>query len=119
MVLIENSKMRRNFGINNEELMAIKHFLQGSVYCWVKNQNGEVFAVRDLMGGSNFDWNKTPLHCLYKKHITNGKNSDAAIKEAGKDLGGILKVVLKEDKRTYETHEKGKSKGYRWVGSEA
>jgi len=118
MVLIENSKLRRNFGVNENDLIAIQHFLQGSVYCWVKNRSGEIFALRDLMGGSNFDWKGTPLYCLYEKHIASGKDSDAAIKEAGKDLGGILKIVLKEDKRTYETHEKDMSKGYRWVGSE-
>ena len=115
MTLKVESKMRYNFKICDEDLTAIKNFLQGAVYCWIKNKEDELFAVRDLMGGENFDWDRTPLYCLYKKHKKLGKDNNGAIKEAGKDLGWILKLVLKDDKRLFESCDKGMTKGYKWV----
>lgn len=120
MSLLNNeTKLRYNFGISESELNLIKAYLQGSVYSWIKNREGEIFAARDLVGGQNFDWDGTPLYCLFQKHKDAGKDDDSAVAEAGKDLGWILKTVLSEDKRTFETHEKGLTKGYRWVGNEA
>ena len=40
----------------------IYSFLQGAVYCWCKNFNDKEFALRDLMGGENFEWTGTPLY---------------------------------------------------------
>ena len=114
MTIINPSKMRQSFGISNEELDRIKCFLQGSVYCWIKNRKDEVFAARDLVGGENYDWNGTPLIPLYQKHIGSGKSHDEAVSEAGKDLGWILKTVLHEDKREFEVHDAGMANGYRW-----
>ena len=118
MTLMTQTKLRKNFGISGEQLALIKAYLQGSVYSWIKNREGEIFAARDLVGGVNFDWNRTPLFCLYQKHIDSGKPHEEAIDEAGKDLGWILKSVLDEDKRKFETHDKGLTKGYRWIGNE-
>ncbi len=114
MALLKESQLRHNFGIEESKLKAIKCFLQGSVYCWIKNRSDEIFAARDLMGGEHFDWAGTPLMCLYEKHIPH-KDNQSAIKEAGKDLGWILKSVLHEDKYTFETHDKGLTKGYKWI----
>jgi hypothetical protein len=120
MPLINNdTKLRHKFGISDDQLHSIKCYLQGAVYCWVKNRKDEIFAARDLVGGENWDWKGTPLYCLYEKHYHAGKNDAAAIDEAGKDLGWILKSVLSEDKRRFETHEKGLTKDYRWTGGEA
>ncbi|WP_339133661.1 MAG: hypothetical protein WGN25_13360 [Candidatus Electrothrix sp. GW3-4] len=113
MTLINPSRMRNSFGISDVDLDRIKCFLQGSVYCWVKNRKDEGFAARDLVGGENYDWNKTPLIPLYQKHIAAGKDPNDAVDEAGKDLGWILKLVLHEDKRSFESYDAGKAKGYR------
>ncbi len=115
MALLKGSKLRQDFGIPSDQLKAIKNFLQGAVYCWIKNKNEEFFAARDLMGGANFDWYGTPLYWLYDKHIKKGKTEKAAIDEAGKDLGWILKSVLDEDKRTFESRDEGRANGYKWV----
>ena len=115
MALLKSSKLRKNFGIPSDDLKAIKNFLQGAVYCWVKNRKGEFFAAQDLMGGINKDWNGTPLFCLYKKHIAKGKTKKAAIAEAGKDLGWILKSVLAEDKHIFKSCNKGLVKGYKKI----
>jgi hypothetical protein len=115
MSLINPSQLRRSFGIPDDKLVNIKSFLQGCVYCWVKNRKNEIFAARDLMGGENFYWEGTPLIALYEKHIALGKNSDDAVAEAGKDMGWILKLVLHEDKRTFETCDAGMANGYKWT----
>jgi hypothetical protein len=116
MTLKNPSQLRQSFGISKDELDQIKAFLQGSVYCWIKNKKDQVFAGRDLMGGENFYWEGTPLIALYEKHIKLGKNSDDAVAEAGKDMGWILKLVLHEDKRTFESCDAGMAKGYKWDG---
>lgn len=119
MTLKTNSKLRKNFGVSNGELALAKSYLQGAVYCWVKNRESEIFAVRDLFGGTNFDWHGTPLFCFYQKHIDIGKDNESAIEEAGKDVGWLLKTVLNDDKRTFDTLKAGHSNGYKWVGNEA
>ena len=114
-MLREKSKLRYEFHINDEELTSIKSFIQGAVYCWIKNRKDEIFAARDLFGGDNYDWNGTPLIALYNKHINQGKNIDSAVDEAGKDVGWILKLVLYEDQRLFDTCDAGMAKGYKWL----
>lgn len=56
------TKLRYKFGISDEQLKLAKPYIQGLVYAWVKNRKGEVFTLRDLVGGENFDWNgENPL----------------------------------------------------------
>lgn len=117
-MLTEPSELREVYGITDEERAHIKCFMQGAVYCWVKNRMGEPFAVRDLMGGENFEWEGTPLQVLYLKHLNGGKDNDAAIEAAAKDLGWLTKAVLAEDKRTFEAGKAGLVSSYRWIGNE-
>jgi hypothetical protein len=114
-VLIPDSDTRRVSGITDEQRKAIKHFMQGAVYCWVKNRPGEPFAVHDLMGGENSLWRRTPLIALYEKHTAGGKDHAAANKAAGRDLGWLVKAVLSEDKRRFEVHHNGFVNTYRWL----
>ena len=118
MTLIEPSENRDVHGISDNQKKLIKAYLQGAVYSWVKNCSGKQFAARDLVGGENFDWNGTPLIALYEKHIKLGKTNEAAIEDAGKDLGWLLKTVISEDKRNFEIGRSGLTAGYRWVGNE-
>ena len=120
MTLIPQSEVRDVYGISDEEKDLIKAFMQGAVYCWVKNLKDESFAVRDLMGGENFDWDRTPLQVLYDKHYNAGagKDHESAIEAAGKDLGWIVKAVLDNDKRTFIVDKVGLVSSYRWVGNE-
>ncbi len=116
MALAQASELRDVHGINDTQKELIKAYIQGAVYSWVKNQPGEQFAARDLVGGANFDWTGTPLIALYDKHIAQGKDSDAAIEAAGKDLGWLLKTVLAEDKRTFTATKSGLVSAYCWDG---
>lgn len=101
-----------------EQLTRIRDFLQGAVYCWVKNRSGEQFALRDLMGGENFEWLGTPLYPLFEKHSRRGKTDEAAISDAAKDAGWLLKTVLTVDRRSFTEGDAGLANGYRWVGGE-
>jgi hypothetical protein len=118
MSLTIASELRDVHGISDIEKVAIRNFMQGAVYCWIKNRKNEWFAVRDLMGGENFDWNGTPLQVLYEKHIDSGKDEAAAIESAAKDLGWLVKTMLAEDKRTFEADKGGLVSVYRWSGNE-
>jgi len=118
MTLIPESEIRDVHGITDEQKQLIKAYLQGAVYSWAKNRPNEQFAARDLVGGENYEWSGTPLITLYEKHINVGKSSNEAIEAAAKDLGWLLKAVLAEDKRHFETGKSGLTAGYRWLGNE-
>ena len=76
------------------------------------------FAARDLLGGDNYYWQGTPLIQLYDYYLEGDEeNHDYAVEEAGKAAGRLLKEVLINDKRTFETEE-GYTRMYRWNGEE-
>lgn len=113
-----HTKYKKVYGFSDEELRLMKAFLQGAVYCWCKNRKDEWFAARDLIGGDNYYWSGTPLLPLYTYYLDgNDDNHDYAVVEAGKAAGRLLKEVLINDKRTFET-EKGYTLRYRWTGEE-
>lgn len=89
--------------------------MQGAVYCWIKNKEGKVFALRNLVGGGNSNWTNTPLKPLYDKHIKKGKDNKTANKVAGQDAGKILKSVLHKDKRKFKVSDAGFTNGYEWI----
>lgn len=113
-IINDDSKLRKNYRVTPEELSSAKSFIQGAVYSWLKSRPNEGFAVRDLVGGVNFDWKGTPLYCFFEKHHKKGKSGSDAITDAGKDVGWLLKSVLHEDKREFEKYDKGLTNGYRW-----
>ena len=118
MSLSPSSEIRDVYGIDDIEKALIKAFMQGAVYSWIKNRKDEPFAVRDLVGGENLDWNGTPLQVLYDKHVSSGKDNDAAFEAAAKDLGWLVKALLDDDKRTFLIDKEGLVNSYRWVGNE-
>ena len=118
MALNPPSELRTVTGITEHEQELIEAYMQGAIYSWVKNRRDESFAVRDLVGGENFDWDGTPLIVLYEKHINEGKSNTSAIESAAKDLGWIVKSVLNGDKRTFIASKAGLVNHYRWVGNE-
>ena len=116
MTLIIKSQIRNVTSLTLTENQRIIDYLQGAVYCWCKNRKDEWFSARDLFGGDNFDWRGTPLITLYKKHKSKGKNDNDAIKAAGIDVGWILKKVINNDARKFETKDnEGRIRKYRWI----
>lgn len=119
MALSPDSALRDVHGIGHTDKTLLKAFMQGAIYCWIKNRKDEAFAVRDLVGGENFDWHGTPLQVLYDKHINAGKEHEPACEAAARDLGWLVKTVLAEDKRTFVTGKTGLVNSYRWIGNES
>lgn len=120
MALINTAEteLRDVFGLSQQEKQRIEDFLQGGVYCWCKNRKHEWFSMRELMGGDNYHWQGTPLLALYEKHISKGKDWELAVKDAGKDSGWLLKKVISEDKRLFETKTEDFIRKYRWISGE-
>jgi len=118
MSIVPISEIREVTAITEVERQRICDFLQGAVYCWAKNRVSEWFALRDLMGGSNFFWNKTPLIILWDKHKMTGLNDDEALIAAAKDAGWLLKRVVANDRRIFETKKDGLVRKYRWSGDD-
>jgi hypothetical protein len=116
MIVNGNHEIRNVSGISDADRIAIRHFLQGAVYCWCKNKKNEWLSLRELMGGDNFYWNATPLISLYNKHEYSGSND--AIGDAAKDAGWILKEVIEKDPRKFEVIKAEMTNKYRWIPDE-
>lgn len=116
MTLIPKSKIRDVHGISDKQKQSIIDFLQGAVYCWCKNRPEEWFSMRDLMGGDNSHWQRTPLLVLYEKHEDkkNKEWQEVAAANAGKDSGWLLKRVIEDDKREFYTKKEELIRKYLW-----
>jgi len=111
MTLAVQSQVRDVTGITVAKKEAIPYFLRGAVYCWCKNRRDDWFSLRDLMGGPTWDWIGTPLYAIHQKHAPTAAEP---VKEAGKDGGWILKAVINDDSRNFETREAKLIREYRW-----
>lgn len=104
-------------GIKSEKIQRMLDFIEGGVWTWCvcPENKGKQFALRDLFGGANFDWNETPLQELHDKHLNEGRTDADAWDCTRKDAGRLLKRVLIEDKREYVEGDAGMAKGYTWI----
>lgn len=116
--ILTQDDVRSVNGIDEKVINRVKDYLQGAVYSWCKNvkANGENkwFATRDFLGGANCNLDNTPMMDLYE-HYKKNSDSDYAHYEAGKAAGRILKQLLLDEKRTFETR-KNFTREYRWNG---
>lgn len=104
-------------GVSDAEIQRMLDFLFGAVRAICADREGTQFAARDFLGGINYFWEGTPMQVLYNKYINEGYSSDAAVEEAGKTAGHLLKRVLIEDEnRTYRLGDAGMANGYTWIG---
>ena len=115
MIVSHDGHFRNVTGISDIQRDQLHSFLQGAVYCWCKNRKDEWFSIRDLMGGDNFNWNGTPLFPLWQKRADDGWDENDAIVEAGKEAGWLLKSVLNNDLRRFETKKEELVRKYRWI----
>ena len=65
------------------------------------------------MGGENYFWQGTPLLALYEMH----EATSDPVERAGKDGGWLLKSVIAEDQRNFETRKAEMIRQYRWIQS--
>lgn len=110
----DNIIVKTVHGIDPNDMQRIRDFFQGAVYCWCKNRKGEWFTARDFLGGDNFYWEHYPLGVLYFRYINAGQSEEYAFEQAAKDAGRILKSVLSDDDRIFETEE-GYVRRYLWI----
>lgn len=102
--------------LSSEETECAKKYLQGTVHSFCKNNPGEAFSLRDLVGGENKDWGETPLQAIYHYHISAGKSKASAKRQAAIDAGWLLKNVLAEEEhRVFEQTQGPRSKKYRKI----
>lgn len=104
MTLINDPNVRRpnRIPIDPSDELRIKVYLRGMVYCWCKNRRNEWFAVRDLLGGENFEWGGTPMQKLFDRHKDNRKSDEDAVAFAGIDAGYLLRQILMDDDREFD-----------------
>lgn len=100
-------------GLSQIERIKIDAYLISLVNKWFAKKGKEWFAARNLVGGDNADWNGTDLQVLYDKHIKLGKTPTQAKRQAGIDLGKLLKVALNSDPRDFEIRD-GYTKEYKF-----
>lgn len=112
MTLPSTERIYQVNGLSAEEERRARDFLQGAVYSWCKNRLDEEFALRDLVGGENTDWEGTPLQPIYERHLP----SPDAFSSAAKDAGWLLKSVLMDDIREFATR-KDLVLHYTWIRS--
>lgn len=119
-MIINNRTRHRNISaiLTDQEVLEIRSYLQGAVYCWCKNRKTEKdepewFAARDLFGGDNYYWEGTPLFALYNWHKEN-KAKDP-VRMAGRDVGNLLRDVIEDDRRKFCT-KGGYRRLYKWDG---
>jgi hypothetical protein len=60
MITLGYKTIRDVSGLSESEHQRIYDFLQGAAYCWCKNRKHERFAMRNLRGGVNRDWDNIP-----------------------------------------------------------
>lgn len=115
-------------GLSVLERALVLAYLQGCVYSWCKNHSSysasgvlesEPFKAQFFLGGENYHWQGTPMYCLYAKRCREyGGNSEKASSQAARDVGHLLKRLLRNDKRGFYTWlDSREYRWYQWDGS--
>lgn len=103
-MLVKRIKKSRNISakISEEEIQLCEDYIKGAVHGFCNNNLGARFSARSLFGGENTKWEDTPLVKIYD-YYTNVKGYDfeKAHKQAGIDVGLLLKAVLCNDEKFY------------------
>lgn len=105
-----DTNVRNVNSVADGDRQRIEDFLKEAVYCWCNDgsHKGQWFTAINLVGSV---WNGTPLIAITNYYLRAGKPLPEAEEQAGKDLGMILKIVLKNDTQTFETERED---GGRW-----
>ena len=110
----DNQPPRGVSGLTEEQRRDIASYLQGMVYGWCESKRTEPFAAHNLVGGVNWNWNDTPLQCVYFKQKT---DADVAYGVAAQEVGRLLKLVIIADQRKFTCAQKERNTNYyTWDG---
>lgn len=80
----------------------IRNYLLGAINCFVRQKNSDWFRAKDIIIN---DWNGTPLQVIYDFFESKGLSEEEARKQAGMCLGKILKKIISDDLRIFETRK--------------
>ncbi|MBO6306304.1 MAG: hypothetical protein J6M55_02230, partial [Paludibacteraceae bacterium] len=72
------------------------------------------------VGEHNHQWEGTPLIVVYEhfRAANTNKSKSYAEKQAAKAIGHMLKRVIVDDKRTFDTRIIARVRHYKWTGAE-
>lgn len=130
-IIYDDRPVRTIKSLSESDLPKARAYIRDAVYDWCKNKPNEVFAVRDLFGGVNTDWvgapwAGTPLQAIYSywsswfmgsyPSLTTYERHQKVLSQAARDVGCLMKQVLQDDERKFESCNAGGTKGYKWVG---
>ena len=82
------------------DIKDIRNYLLGAINCFVRQKKSDWFRAKDIIIN---DWNGTPLQIVYDFFESNGLSEVESKKQAGMCLGQILKKVIFDDSRIFET----------------
>lgn len=84
------------------DIKDIQNYLLGAINCFIRRNNDTWFKAKDIIIN---DWNGTPLQVIYDFFESKGLSEEEARKQAGMCLGKILRKVIFDDQRTFETRK--------------
>lgn len=101
----EQKTRRISAKISEEKIREIKIYIISAVRTFCANNlegdgTSQWFAVHTFFGDKNYYWIE-PLSAIYNYYVSIGKTQEKAVLQAGRDIGILLKQVLKDDDRIY------------------
>ena len=102
-------------GLNPLERDLIYAYLQGAAFRRCNEKPNDWFAARDLVGGENDKWQGAPLIVGYERFRREhpSKSTGYAEDKAAKAIGHMLKRMIVDDKRTFDTQVKEMVRHYK------
>ena len=108
-----NGNLKNIGGLSNQQKNRAMDFIRQKVHAWCGNHPGKQFAARDLFGGNYANWTGTPLQAVYINRykqqsptLTAAAKARKAKKQAGRDVGWLLKRTLHNDPRKFQQYKK-------------
>ncbi len=113
-IVTPNGNLKDIGGLSNQEKNNAMNFIRQEVHDWCDKYPGKQFAARDLFGGNNYaNWTGTPLQAVYQNRhkqqsptLTTAAKARKAKKQAGRDVGWLLKRTLHNDPRKFQQYKK-------------
>ena len=103
--------------LTEEQIKEIKVYLTSNLNTYL-NAVGhkEWLSLSSLVGGENENW-PDPIIYVYNAYLAHDPNN--AVKNAARDMGWILKSIINDDERIFETKKEYKGRKYvriyRWL----
>lgn len=81
-----------------EQLIEIESYLNKIIDVWINKNPIQEFGVPELLGGSNRDWNGTPMQYLYDHFYSIYKDDEMAKEKAAYNSGILVNKVVLQDR---------------------